>query len=107
MARRANREQDLLELTKVDRTIHEPARLIIMTFLFTLRSSDFLFLQRKTGLTGGNLSSHISKLEDAGYVQITKEFVERKPHTMIRLTKQGRQAYLAYRDTMRRVLGDG
>ncbi len=88
---------------KIDRVIHEPARLMIMAQLFVVEGTDFLFVQRQTGLTEGNLSSHISKLETAGYVQVEKEFVDRKPRTMMRLTEKGRQAFDEYRKSMEKV----
>ena len=59
---------------EIDKLIHEPARLQIMTQLYVVEEADFLFLMRKTGLTWGNLSSHMSKLETAGYIEVKKEF---------------------------------
>jgi DNA-binding MarR family transcriptional regulator len=88
----------------VDRLIHEPARYLIVATLYVVESADFLFLERQTGLTKGNLSSHLSKLESAGYVSILKEFVEKKPHTMLALTEAGRKAFKAYREGMKRML---
>ena len=76
-------------IQKIDRIIHEPARLAIMAQLFVVQSADFLFLQNQTGMTPGNLSAHLKKLENAGYVEIIKEYVERKPHTALMLTKKG------------------
>jgi DNA-binding MarR family transcriptional regulator len=81
----------------IDRLIHEPSRLVIMANLYVVQSADFLFLQHQTGMTPGNLSAHLSKLEDAGYVEVTKEFIERKPHTALALTKKGRTAFKEYR----------
>jgi DNA-binding transcriptional ArsR family regulator len=68
----------------IDKLIHEPARLNIMTHLYVVESADFLFMMRQTGLTFGNLSAHMSKLEEAGYIDIIKEFVGKKPHTMLK-----------------------
>jgi DNA-binding transcriptional ArsR family regulator len=73
-------------IISIDRIIHEPARLIILAYLFVVESADFLFLMRQTGLTRGNLSSHMSKLEAAGYVEVKKEFVDKIPHTLLSLT---------------------
>jgi DNA-binding MarR family transcriptional regulator len=84
--------------------IHEPARMIIMAQLYVVDSADFLFLANQTGMTAGNLSSHLSKLEDAGYVEIIKEFLDRKPHTMLRLTAKGRMAFKEYRENMKTVI---
>ncbi|KAF5413707.1 MAG: hypothetical protein C5S49_07965 [Candidatus Methanogaster sp.] len=93
-------------IAKIDRLIHEPARLMIVASLYVIESADFLFLMRQTGLTAGNLSSHTSKLEAAGYIEVVKEFVGRKPHTMLRLTDAGRSAFREYREGMLRVLTD-
>ncbi len=84
------------ELAGLDRLIHEPARLSIMTALAACKSADYLFLQRLTGLTGGNLSSHILKLEEAGWIQIEKRFIERKPNTQVQITDKGREAVEDY-----------
>jgi len=88
----------------IDRLIHEPARFTIMAHLFVIESADFLFLMRQTGLTKGNLSSHLAKLEDAGYVLIEKEFVGKKPKTMLSLTESGRESFQNYRAAMRNAL---
>jgi len=90
----------------IDRLIHEPARYLIMAYLFVVESADALFLQRQTGLTWGNLSSHLSKLEDAKYVDIKKEFLDKKPHTMLQLTDDGRKAFKQYRLNMKQALED-
>ncbi len=89
---------------ELDRVIHEPARLLIVTHLYVLDSADFLFLLSQTGLTKGNLSSHLSKLETAGYVEIHKEFIEKIPHTMLTLTNAGREALMQYRSYMQEML---
>ena len=80
------------ELAGLDRLVHEPARLSIMTALASVKSADFLFLQRLTGLTGGNLSRHLSKLEEEGLVRIEKQFVDKRPNTMIAITERGKTA---------------
>jgi DNA-binding transcriptional ArsR family regulator len=90
----------------IDRVIHEPARLMITAHLYVVDSADYVYLMQNTGLTWGNLSSHLSRLEEAGYVDIVKEFVERKPHTMVRLTDTGRSAFDAYRRQMRALFED-
>ena len=89
-----------------DRLIHEPARLLIMAHLFVVESVDFLFLMRQTGMTFGNLSSHMSRLEAAGYIEVEKEFVGKKPNTRLHLTEEGRAAFREYRRNMRHVFGD-
>lgn len=90
----------------IDRIIHEPARLLITAHLYVVESADYVFLMQNTGLTWGNLSSHLSKLEEAGYVEITKEFVQKKPHTMVHLTAHGRTAFDAYRRQMKSLFDD-
>lgn len=87
----------------IDRVIHEPSRLLIMAQLYVVQSADFLFLQRQTKMTPGNLSAHLSRLEDAGYVEVTKEFVERRPHTALALTKKGREAFKEYRRNIKEI----
>jgi DNA-binding MarR family transcriptional regulator len=76
---------------------------MIMAQLFVVQSADFLFLQRQTQMTPGNLSAHISKLENAGYVEVTKEFIERKPHTALALTRKGRDAFKQYRKDIKQI----
>jgi DNA-binding MarR family transcriptional regulator len=98
--------EDRQPLDSIDRLIHEPARLLVMGYLYVVKSADFLFLMRQTGLTWGNLSSHLSKLEAAGYIEVEKGFRGKKPHTMLRLTGKGRAAFDDYRGKMRRVLED-
>lgn len=80
------------EIAGADRLIHEPARLAIMTALSACRSADFTFLLRLTGLSKGNLSSHLSKLEEGGLVQVEKRFVKKTPNTLVSLTEKGQQA---------------
>jgi len=89
---------------EIDRIIHEPARLNIMLFLYVVEKADFVYLVHKTGLTRGNLSVHLQKLEQSEYVQITKEFVNRMPHTLIQLTPKGRNAFTSYRETIKSLL---
>jgi DNA-binding MarR family transcriptional regulator len=80
------------ELAGLDRLIHEPARISIMTALTACKSADYRFLQRLTGLTAGNLSSHISKLEEGGLIQVEKRFVDKRPNTLVQITEKGRSA---------------
>jgi len=92
------------QMASIDKVIHEPARLNIMARLYVIQSADFLFLQRQTGLTWGNLSSHLAKLEKAGYLEVEKEFIGKKPHTMLHLTCEGRTAFENYIKSMKQVL---
>lgn len=74
---------------------------MLVAHLYGVESADLVFLMQTTALTWGNLSSHLAKLEASGYVEIQKDFVDRKPHTMVRLTSTGRAAFNAYRGQMR------
>ena len=92
--------------TTMDKVIHEPARLNIMANLYVIESADFLFMMRQTGLTFGNLSAHMSKLEEVGYIKIKKEFLGKKPHTILFLTDKGRDAFEEYRKNMKQFFND-
>ena len=96
--------ENLQPLAEIDKTIHEPARLMILATLHAVESADFLFVERQTGLTRGNLSSHMGKLEAAGYIEIKKEFVDKIPRTLLRITNEGREALLDYTNNMKQVL---
>jgi DNA-binding MarR family transcriptional regulator len=101
-----DRNNELHPLADLDRTIHSPARLMVMTYLYTVESADYIFLQNLTGLTWGNLSTHLSKLEEQGYVVIEKEIVGKKPHSMVHLTAVGREAFKDYKQSLQQVLND-
>ena len=96
---------DLSALDSIDRLIHEPARLQIVSWLSALEEADFLFLLQQTGQTRGNLSSHISKLETAGYVAVNKAFIGKVPRTVYKLTDPGKEAFEAYRRDLLAILG--
>ena len=102
----SNGGNDRHPLVDIDRTIHSPARLMVMTYLYAVESADYIFLQNLTGLTWGNLSSHLTKLEDEGYVAIEKEIIGKKPHSMVHLTEAGQQAFQHYKQSMQQVLND-
>ncbi|MEV2211395.1 transcriptional regulator [Streptomyces sp. NPDC050997] len=87
----------------LDRLIHEPGRLAILTVLSSVKTCDFVFLQRATRLTKGNLSSHLSKLEEAGLVKIEKAFVHKKPKTSVTLTAVGRERIAHHWDQLERL----
>jgi DNA-binding MarR family transcriptional regulator len=97
---------DLHPLIDINQVIHAPARLIVLTYLYVVESVDYVYLMRLTGLTWGNLSTHLAKLEDAGYIEIEKKFQGKKPHSTIRLTAQGREAFREYKKSMQQVLDD-
>lgn len=79
------------ELANLDRLVHEPARLSIMTALSVVQSADFTFLQRVTGLSMGNLSNHLAKLEEGGMIQIIKGYANNRPNTTINIAPLGKQ----------------
>jgi DNA-binding transcriptional ArsR family regulator len=99
-------DPELHPLADIDKVIHASARLMVLAYLYVVESADYVFLTRLTGLTWGNLSTHLTKLEEAGYITIDKEFKGKKPHTTIRLTKQGRSAFKDYKKSMQKVLDD-
>ena len=99
-------EPELHPLASIDQIIHASARLMVLTYLYVVESADYVFLMRLTGLTWGNLSTHLTKLEEAGYIMINKEFKGKKPHTTISLTKQGRVAFREYKKCLQQVLDD-
>ena len=79
---------------------------MVLTYLYVVESVDYVFLMRLTGLTWGNLATHLTKLEEAGYIALNKSFKGKKPHTTISLTDQGRTAFRAYKNSMQQVLDD-
>ncbi len=97
--------QPLRGLLDLDRVIHEPARLMIVAILSAVESADFLYFQRETGLTKGNLSAHLSKLENAGYISIEKTYRGKVPLTLCRLTESGQAALKQYRQQLE-LLGE-
>jgi DNA-binding transcriptional ArsR family regulator len=97
-------ETNLKTILELDRMVHEPARLAILTVLASAEEVAFLFLQRITGLSKGNLSSHTQKLEAAGYLETAKAFQGRIPVTSFRITEDGRTALRAYHHQLRGLL---
>jgi DNA-binding MarR family transcriptional regulator len=99
-------DQELHPLADIDQVIHASARLMVLTYLYVVESADYVFLMRMTGLTWGNLSTHMARLEEAGYIEMIKEFRGKKPNTKIQLTEQGRTAFREYKKSMQQVLDD-
>ncbi len=95
---------DLRSFTEVDRLLHEPARLMIVTLLAAVAEADFLYLLGETGLTKGNLSAHLARLENAGYVEIRKTFRGKIPQTLLRLTPAGQEAFEEYRNQLQGIV---
>ena len=90
----------LQNLSGLDRVIHEPARLTLVALLSSVASADFLFLLKESGLTKGNLSVHLLRLEEAGYIKTEKTFRGKIPHTEYRLTPKGKSAFDQYRKSL-------
>ncbi len=99
-------EADISSLSEVDRLVHEPARLVVMASLYVVESGDYTFLMRQSGLTWGNLSGHLSKLEEAGYIQIEKTYRGKRPYTLVRLSDRGRVVFKNYVAQMKNVFGN-
>ena len=91
-------------MTDLDLVIHEPARLLVMALLAGVREADFLWVLRESALTKGNLSTHLAKLEEAGYVEVEKTYRGKIPLTVLRLTRQGKTAFERYKKTLNGVL---
>jgi len=97
-------DEELKSLTDVDRLIHEPSRLMILTILISVEKADFVYIQHETGLTRGNLSVHLTKLSEAGYIEIQKMFNGKVPQTVCQITDTGKLAFLKYTDYLRKVV---
>jgi DNA-binding MarR family transcriptional regulator len=95
---------DLRTLADVNRLIHEPSRSVILAILAAVESADFLYLQRETGLTKGNLSVHLSKLEEAGYVNIETTSRGKIPLTLCHITEDGRKGFETYRKQLKQFV---
>jgi len=97
-------DPDLQPLADIDQVIHAPARLMVLTYLYVVESADYVFLQNLTGLTWGNLATHLAKLEEAGYITVHKGYRGKKPHTSISMTEEGRKAFREYKEKMQKIL---
>jgi DNA-binding MarR family transcriptional regulator len=96
----------LLLTAEIDKTVHEPARLLILSMLYVIDSADFVFLHGQSGLTRGNFSTHMSKLEEEHYIEVNKKFVDKKPTTIYKITDDGRSALEKYREKMKKILAE-
>jgi DNA-binding MarR family transcriptional regulator len=95
---------ELQPLADLDQIIHAQARLMILTYLYVVDSVDYVFMLRLTGMSWGKLASHLSKLEQAGYIDIEKTYQGKKPKSILRMTERGRAAFKAYKDSLQEVL---
>ena len=91
-------------MSDLNRLIHESARLVLVSSLYVVEEADYVYLANRTGFTSGKISSHMTKLEAAGYVDITKEFVGKRPRTTYKLTETGRREFEQYRDSIEDLL---
>jgi len=97
---------NLTPLTEIDRLIHDPAWLAVMALLYVVGSADFILLINQTGLTWCNLSAHMGKLEEAGYLIVEKTLKSKRPNTLLRLTSEGREAFSANPGRMGQLFKD-
>ena len=95
--------RELKKLEEIDPVIHSPTRLKVMTYLYLVENIDFVYLKRITDLSWGNLSKHLTKLEEAGYVVMEKTFENKKPKTLIWLSDEGREAFQQYKDNLQQI----
>ena len=93
-------------LANIDQIIHAPARLMILVTLYVVESLDYVFLKNQTGLSWGNIATHLNKLENAGYIEISKGYQGKKPQSLIRLTSQGRDAFKKYKNKLQSIMDD-
>jgi len=94
----------LSDIMTIDRLVHSPARLSILTYLFVVEEGDAVYLLNQTGLTWGNLSANVTRLQEAGYIEVVKEFKGKKPRTLLKLTHKGRKAFQGYQNKMKGLL---
>ena len=97
-------KQQIRTIAELDRVIHEPGRLMIASLLFAVNKADFLYLQHETGMNKGTLSSHLSRLEEAGYIEVLKTYRGKVPQTLLSLTDAGRRSFEQYRRMIRQAL---
>jgi DNA-binding MarR family transcriptional regulator len=103
MTKDLERNRELKKLEEIDPVIHSPTRLKVMTYLYLVENIDFVYLKRVTDLSWGNLSKHLMKLEEAGYVVMEKTFENKKPKTLIWLSDEGREAFQQYKDNLQQI----
>lgn len=93
-------------IKEVNRIIHEPARQLLLLYIYSSEKLDFTYLKKETGMTQGNLSSHLNKLESEGYINSEKQFLNKRPLTIFRVTDLGRSAFQEYVNDMHLYFSD-
>jgi DNA-binding MarR family transcriptional regulator len=99
-----NNDPDFSEIAALDRLVHEPARLMVLASLYVVESADYTYLMRQADITWGNLSAHLSKLEDAGYIEVEKTYRGKRPYTLVRMSAQGRKSFQQYVQRMKGIM---
>jgi len=99
-----NSDLDFSSIAEIDRLVHEPARLMVMASLYVVESADYTYLMRQADITWGNLSAHISKLEEAGYIEIEKTYRGKRPYTLLRMSPHGREVFKEYIKNMKNIM---
>ena len=92
------------QILDIDPMIHAPIRLAVLSILITVQNANFSFLKNAVNTTDGNLSTHLTKLEEAGYIYIEKMFKNKKPQTVYSMTDHGRDAFNKYIDNLERII---
>ena len=95
-----NNDPDFSEIAALDRLVREPARLMVLASLYVVESADYTYLMRQADITWGNLSAHLSKLEDAGYIKV-EAYRGKRPYTLVRMSAQGRKCFQRYVQRMK------
>ena len=106
MTKEGNFKSESHPLADIDQIIHAPARLMILVTLYVVESLDYVFLKNQTGLSWGNIATHLNKLENAGYIEVSKGYQGKKPQSLIRLTSQGRDAFKKYKNKLQSIMDD-
>ena len=104
MLKKESRQVNEFDYQQLDDIIHARIRLAIIAVLISVKEAEFNFLKEKVNTTDGNLSTHLRKLEDAKYISVKKEFLDRKPKSYYSLTKVGKQAFEIYVNRLEKLL---
>jgi DNA-binding PadR family transcriptional regulator len=91
-------------ILNLDPVIHAPVRLAVLSLLAGVENADFIYLRESTDTTDGNLSTHLSRLEEAGYIAIQKTFQGKKPRTVCAITEKGREAFIRYFEELEKIV---